>query len=129
MMKRVIAIFLIFSFLSTNTEFGEVWKLPILIHHFVDHSKIENHLSFVDFINEHYKDLKHHHGEGNHHHENLPFKTINIHSSVVFSIPVYPDFDFEREFNFDTTKEITLYKPNFCSSDYLDSIWEPPRFC
>jgi hypothetical protein len=53
-MKKVIAMFFLFSFLSANTAFGEVLKLPLLIHHYIEHTQEDNDNSIIDFLAKHY---------------------------------------------------------------------------
>lgn len=78
-MKKVIAIFFIFSFLSANTALGEFLKLPLLIHHYIEHNQDNNSHSFLDFLTMHYRaDDNHHHNDSEH--EHLPLKQ---------SIPLY----------------------------------------
>ena len=79
-MKRTIAIFFLFTFLSANTAFGEVWKLPVLVRHYWEHSKKENNICFFEFLRIHYSDRSNHPAGSTHHHEKLPFKSAILHS-------------------------------------------------
>jgi len=124
--KKVIAIFFLFSFLSANTAFGEVLKLPLLIHHYIEHTQEDNDNSIVDFLVKHYgKDINHHHNDSHHDHDNLPFKTINVHSvQVVYIQPLFVEFSrqiAEKEL------EIPILQQQNYSNAYLNSIWQPPQ--
>jgi len=58
--KKGIIIFFLLSFLSANTAFGEVLKLPLLIHHYFEHSQEDNDNSIIDFLAKHYiEDINH----------------------------------------------------------------------
>lgn len=125
-MKKVIAIFFLFSFLSANTAFGEVLKLPLLIHHYIEHTQEDKDNSIVDFLVKHYvKDINHHHNDNHHDHDNLPFKTINVHSiQVVYFQPLF--IKFSRQIAEKELKTPILQQQNY-SNVYLDSIWQPPQ--
>ncbi len=125
-MKKVIAIFFLFSFLSANIAFGEVLKLPLLIHHYIEHTQEDNDNSIVDFLVKHYgKDINHHHNDNHHDHDNLPFKTINVHSiQVVYFHPLF--IKFSRQIAEKDLKIPILQQQNY-SNAYLNSIWQPPQ--
>lgn len=125
-MKKVIVIFFLFSFLSANTAFGEILKLPLLIHHYIEHTQEDNDNSILDFLAKHYgKDINHHHNNSHHDHDHLPFKTINIHSAqVVYFQPLF--IEFSKQITEKDLKIPTLQAQNY-SNAYLDSIWQPPQ--
>ncbi len=125
-MKKVIVIFFLFSFLSANTAFGEVLKLPLLIHHYMEHTQEDNDNSFIDFLAKHYgKDIHHHHNDNHHDHNNLPFKTINVHS--VHLVYFQSSFiEFSKQIAEKELKTPILQQQNY-SNAYLNSIWQPPK--
>ena len=53
-MKQFYAISFLFIFLSANTAFGELLKLPLLIQHYTEHKQDETAISFIHFLAEHY---------------------------------------------------------------------------
>jgi hypothetical protein len=122
----VIVIFFLFSFLSANTAFGEVLKLPLLIHHYMEHTQEDNDNSFIDFLAKHYgKDIHHHHNDNHHDHNNLPFKTINVHS--VHLVYFQSSFiEFSKQIAEKELKTPILQQQNY-SNAYLNSIWQPPK--
>lgn len=125
-MRRVLAISLLFAYVITNTELGQLCKLPFLVQHYAEHKAENNSLSLIQFFYIHYgqgevkdvdydKDMK------------LPFKTPSVSANAVF-IAMTQTVDF---FNGFIKKEIqpkkyTLYRAFFYSST-LDSIWRPPQ--
>lgn len=125
-MKKVISIFILFTFLSVNTAFWEVLKLPLLIHHYIEHSQEDNNNSIIDFLAKHYgKDINHHHNDHHHDHDKLPFKTINVHSvQVVYFQPLF--IKFSRQIAGKELKTPILQQQNY-SNAYLNSIWQPPK--
>ncbi|MCZ2100976.1 MAG: hypothetical protein LC107_05510 [Chitinophagales bacterium] len=125
-MKKVIAIFFLFSFLSANTAFGEVLKLPLLIHHYFEHSQEDDDNSIIDFLAKHYgKDINHHHNDSHHDHDKLPFKTFNPHSVNMFDFqPLFNEVSIplaEKEL------KTPVLQQQIYHNDYLDSIWQPPQ--
>lgn len=125
-MKKVIAIFFLFSFLSANTAFGEVLKLPLLIQHYIEHNQDDNSHSVLDFLTMHYGEGdNHHHNDHEHEHDHLPFKTANVHSAqVVDFLPLV--FDFPNQLVENKLKKPILQKQVY-SNVYLNSIWQPPK--
>lgn len=122
-MKKVIAIFFIFSFLSANTALGEFLKLPLLIHHYIEHNQDNNSHSFLDFLTMHYRaDDNHHHNDSEH--EHLPFKTVNSSVQDVDFIPLLFDFPSQLVEN---KLKLPIRQQQKYSNAYLDSIWQPPQ--
>lgn len=128
-MRKVFAIFFLLTFLNANTVFGEVLKLPILIHHFVEHSKETEDVSLLNFLAIHYKgDVKHQHQNNHNDHNKLPFKTIESHFSSVVSIVPPAFIEISTYSKFITGLKIAAHKQQNYASTYLNSIWQPPRF-
>ncbi len=127
-MKKTIAIYILFSFLISNTELHQLLKLPVLIHHYIEHQDQDQGISFSQFLSKHYNSEENHADTGHNDHKNLPFKTndcTSIHVSVaaehkfVFSI-CHPNIASENI--------STVYNEIFYSSAILNKIWQPPQF-
>ena len=69
-MKRAVSILLLFSYLTSFTEFSEVLRLPLLIEHYAEHKSQVADISFTEFLAMHYETDVAHDDKG---HE-LPFK-------------------------------------------------------
>ncbi|HET9744643.1 MAG TPA: hypothetical protein VFP97_02955, partial [Chitinophagaceae bacterium] len=52
-MRTVATIFLLVLMVSIQTPIGQLFKLPLLIEHFIKHQK-RNGVSLIDFLEEHY---------------------------------------------------------------------------
>lgn len=126
-MRRILALFFLFTFLSANTPFGEVIKLPVLIQHYIEHEELQKNISFLDFLKEHYSNTTSHPVFPQHHHDNLPLKTLNEHSITIAScIPTFKII-FEPIF-FESDQTTTpLYQEGNFINNYLSQIWQPPR--
>ncbi|MCA0333204.1 MAG: hypothetical protein LCH44_04570 [Bacteroidetes bacterium] len=126
-MKQFWAISFLFIFLSANTAFGELLKLPVLIQHYMEHEDLQGDISFFDFLKEHYNNPEAHPDIPNHHHDNLPLKTLSAHStSVVSPIPIFNVVSTTFIESDQTT--IPLYQEGNFINNYLSQIWQPPRF-
>ena len=131
-MKKVIAISFLFIFLSAYTELSQLLRLPILIHHFLDHQEQEPNETFADFLNEHYSNHQNHsdhdhHNDHNNHHDNLPFKTTDCataHVSLAFVNPI--KFSIPRP-TFFHDKISPIYNEAFYSFAVVSNIWQPPK--
>src|SRR5690606_23024908 len=126
--KRILAIFFLFTFLNANTAFGEVLKLPVLIHHYIEHSREDKDAAVFHFLVQHYSGNISHQHQGNHNdHEKLPFKTTDGHFSSLVSI-VFPPFTVTSHNTIVTADlKIPVYSQHNYSNAYLNSIWQPPR--
>lgn len=127
-MKRFMIISFLFIFLSTNTVFSELFKLPELIHHYIEHRESEKNvnLSFIDFLTEHYSENAHHTHKHNNH-EKLPFKTLDFHLTHVISIVPQTNNSFPIIVLVNLKlKKSFQYRYGY-SNAYLENIWQPPR--
>ena len=128
-MKRIIALTFLSLYLISTTELHQLLKLPALVEHFSEHQQKDKTMTLWKFLCIHYangnkkdadyeKDSK------------LPFKTIDNCNSFNH-ITLLP----EQKFCFNTilisteNKVIHKYYPSFSISNYLKSIWQPPKFC
>ncbi len=93
-MKRLFVIFFLFTFLSANTAFGEVLKLPMLVQHYLEHTSEEKDVTIFKFLVQHYTEGEYHDYRENHsHHDQLPFKVIDGHFSSVVFIAASPSIE------------------------------------
>lgn len=126
-MKRLAAIFFLFTLLFANTQFGEILKLPMLVHHYIEHEQLEPKVSLIDFLIEHYANPSQHRDYAHHHHDNLPLKSANCHLSNVISI--VPEIFTELAENelFLDQLNLSTYRNHPYTNKYVDQIWQPPR--
>lgn len=128
-MKRLLAIFFLFTFLSANTAFGEVLKLPMLIQHYLEHTSEEKDVTIFKFLVQHYTEGENHDCRENHsHHDQLPFKAIDGHFSSVVFIAASPSIVISNNTLVVTAIKLPAYSQQSYSNAYLNSIWQPPRF-
>lgn len=127
-MKKTVAILFMFLFLTAHTVLGQVLRLPILIHHYIEHVELENK-SLIDFLSEHYADKINHPDDKHHDHEKLPFKTIDNHHSAPI-IDYKPSYSIPSLKCFPQTRKVDgpIQGPQNSSNAYLNSIWQPPKF-
>jgi hypothetical protein len=126
--KLLVTKILIFLYITTSTQFSQLYKLPIFVSHFIEHVQKDKLGSIseemVFFIEHHYGG--HEQDEDWQTDQKLPFIKIEI-SHVDHSY--LPIITFEvPQLNKEVHQEHTLkfYEEQF-SSDYLDSIWQPPK--
>ncbi len=128
-MKRLLAIFFLFTFLSANTAFGEVLKLPMLVQHYLEHTNEDKDVTIFNFLVQHYTGgINHDHRENHNHHDQLPFKAIDGHFSSVVSIVAPPSIVISHNTLVVTVVKLPTYSQQNYSNTYLNSIWQPPRF-
>ncbi len=128
-MKRFLVISFLFVFIGATTAFGELLKLPALIHHYSEHIQDEknDYFSFFDFLAEHYAgDINH--SDIHHDHDDLPFKTINSHIAQVLIIVPQSTYHFQQVISVRSILKVVIHTQQNYSNTHLDSIWQPPRF-
>lgn len=109
-------------YLNSYTELHEVFRLPILVEHFVEHKELVNDLTFWDFLKMHYEsDVNHDTTD-----EQLPFK-VPGHSFTAISM-VLPPLKINLT---DVTPSAVVsysfdYKESYFSSS-LQAIFQPPK--
>lgn len=124
-MKKWLIIWVAFLQLASTTQISQLYKLPILVSHYLEHS--DNTFSFnelEEFITHHYGG--HEMDEDWETDQKLPFKTADrVHLDPCFIS------DFTLELNPLYQEEIVLaqivWKNQITSFPYLNSIWEPPK--
>ncbi|MGZ5190236.1 MAG: hypothetical protein ACXWCZ_04405 [Flavisolibacter sp.] len=120
-MRSAVAIFLLVLVVSVQTPVGQLFKLPLLIEHFIKHQN-QNGISLIDFLEVHY--TTGHNDADLPEDEQLPFKRI-FYDTIGYAIvpgviktnvfvPLPADI---KVFFFDT------YAPQ----QHLASIFHPPR--
>lgn len=109
--------------MCANTSIGQLLKVPNLIEHFNEHKKevTTNSNSFIDYIVSHYSK----NAENNHDHEDLPFKTFDNSSNVLFTFFV-TTFQILTIRPLISTGKKFLYNKSF-KSNLIISIWLPPK--
>lgn len=126
-MKKAIATILLVLFLTTNTSFGELLRLPTLLHHYLEHVEWDNY-SFVEFVNTHYTKGISHPDDKHHDHEKLPFKTFGC--NAIHILGFVPQLPLSVSSNLAELKlEFTINRNSqHYSNNNLGSVWQPPRF-
>ncbi|MDY3318419.1 hypothetical protein PG637_03255 [Riemerella anatipestifer] len=127
MFRKSIIYGFIICYLISFSEVREVFKLPILLEHFIEHRNDNPKMSFGQFITLHYlsgdvhdddyeKDMK------------LPFKSQNqnISASIVLAMPTSFDFKIKSSKIYKETSQNFGYSDSF-TIDNSDLVFHPPR--
>jgi hypothetical protein len=104
-------------------------KLPALFYHFFEHKQSNNNLSFSEYINIHYS-TSNDHDDDFETDMNLPFKSPVNSSAAALSLCI-PFTSGKHVFQSIDTIAVTdmfFYTCSY-SNAYLDSIWQPPKYC
>lgn len=127
-MKKLIPLSFLVLFISLNTEFCQLFKLPALVQHYLDHKKEDSSETFWHFLSQHYSSkINHSHPDNHHDHERLPFKTDDcsiLHVNLAFIPSIQPS----APAPVNSTKgenAIQVVLPNYFG--YSGSIWQPPK--
>jgi hypothetical protein len=104
-------------------------KLPALFYHFIEHKQSNNNLSFSEYINIHYSTLNDDDDDFASDMK-LPFKSLVNSSAAALSlcIPFTSNKHVFQSFGTLAVTNVFFYTCSF-TNDYLDSIWQPPKYC
>lgn len=121
--KKLIAIGLVFSFLSSTTEAHELFKIPHLITHYFEH---DADIPLGEFLHIHYAhDHENHQDE---HHDNgcLPFQGNHSCGISVNAFYFQGSDSFNLEPSSANSDSYILLKES-AQSNYHSHIWQPPK--
>lgn len=124
-MRSTSAIVFLLIYLSANTEFHQVLKIPALINHYTEHDQ-NSAIRFIDFIVVHYfrEDVKDADYEKD---QKLPFKNTHcVQTSISITTPPEKLSAPTMDIVIAGQKKITPYFP-FRASSFCFSIWQPPK--
>ncbi|ADQ81463.1 hypothetical protein J5295_02125 [Riemerella anatipestifer] len=114
-------------YLISFSEVREIFKLPILIEHFVEHRNDNSEMSFGQFITLHYfsGDV---HDDDYEEDMKLPFKSQNqnISASIVLAMPASFDFKIKSSKIYKEKSQNFGYSDSF-TIDNSDLVFHPPR--
>ena len=121
-MKHLLAISLIVLYVNSNTEFHELFRLPVLVEHFTEHKKLVGDISFWEFLVMHYKTNTSHDSDDS----RLPFKDpAHSFTSSTLAIPIHKIILSETQFIAEVS-HLSSYNESFIAS-HLSDIFQPPR--
>ena len=129
-MKKIVSIFFIALFLFSTTELAELFRIPALLVHFVDHKEESPDITLIDFLELHYNSqlADHPHEKESGDHKNLPFNGPHVITTIFVSTQSFVLKP--KNVPEDNTKLKTPPSDDqFFENTYLSSIWEPPKFC
>lgn len=121
-MRTFTVISLLVLMVSIQTPVGQLFKLPLLIEHFIEHQKQEG-LSLFAFLYEHYSKV---HNDADLPDGQLPFKNITFYTIGYAIVPFF------RHNPVEYLKESKQHFPGYnftYTSAFLSAIWQPPRSC
>jgi hypothetical protein len=128
-MKNFFVILFLSSYLLSTTQLSELFKINLLVEHYIEHTTKDKNLSLWAFLCMHYSgdDLK----DADYNKDmKLPFKTLDTcnYASISFCTQIQ-DFQFSENLSIKLYRT-PLYKYNFSfSSNFHSAIWQPPKFC
>jgi hypothetical protein len=120
-MKSAISIFFLFLVVSVQSPFGQLFKLPFLVEHFMKH-RTDQSVSLATFLDDHY--ISHHHDADLPEDEQLPFKDINFYS---FGYAVVPGALQSKVMVLARTETRLILPQIFTLQQHTGSVFHPPR--
>ena len=123
MKKKIIAILFIFLFVSSATEFRELYRLPFLVNHYIKHKNANNGLSFFDFLKKHY--IRESRNDNDDQEDSkLPFKSSFENTISIFSA----EHSFVSEtIIFEYDHSYFNYYHSWIPSTVANAVFRPPK--
>lgn len=124
-MKSWVIYLVTFLYISTATQFSQLYKLPVFVSHFIEHNRGGN------FFDEMEKFIVHHYGghemdEDWETDQKLPFIKVTT-SHIDFFFAPLKNIQLIAFVRFISFKSIKYFDENQLYSHYLNSIWQPPK--
>lgn len=109
-------------YVNSNTEFHEVFRMPLLVEHFTEHKKLVGDISFWEFLVMHYNTNASHDADDS----RLPFKDpAHSFTAPTLAIPIHKIILRETQLIAEVS-HISSYRESFVAS-HLNDIFQPPR--
>ncbi|MBK9401325.1 MAG: hypothetical protein IPN36_10845 [Bacteroidetes bacterium] len=129
-MKKIVGYLLIFSFAASGTGLDQVFKMPVLFTHFLEHRNEDPDLSFSVFLEMHFlnSNLANHKDDLNHHRQ-LPFKNHDCSQHMDY-LKFYQRKHAEGNLTIgmNDCREFTIpSKDNLPPNSFFTDIWNPPK--
>ena len=121
LMRTVAAIFFLLLLVSIQTPIGQLFKLSLLIEHFVKHQKADG-ISLINFLEDHY--TADHNDADLPEDEELPFKSI-IYYSLGYAI--LPGVISTNVFVTLSGGKKIIFRDIYTPQQHLAHIFHPPR--
>ncbi len=120
-MKTAATIFLLVLMVSIQTPVGQLFKLPLLIEHFIQHQKKDG-VSLIGFLDDHYS--SNHHDADLPEDEQLPFKSITFYAIGYAIVPGVIKANVLIPVPADNK---VIIPDTYTPQQHLASIFHPPR--
>ncbi len=131
-MKKWFAICFLTIYIASATDFAQLLRFPLLIEHYFEHKTKNPQLSVIEFLEIHYNGdhLENHpHDDDYDEDQKLPFM---MHTASYYAIFVCPPTVEVEIHNSSIPRKInttTIRNDQFIDDTFLNSIWQPPKFC
>ena len=128
-MIKLCSILLLSVYMLCTTQVTELFKLPKLFEHYKMHANWDTHITFLEFLAEHYAESSTKNADYDEDMK-LPFKTMNNSGNFMVSfVPVTQSFKIIKKVNVVPASQWSPAPDNLFSSAHLSAIWQPPKSC
>ena len=120
---------LISAVLFTGTPLQQLLKLPVLVQHYFEHKQTNSALSFAGFLKLHYFEEEEDEDDTDYGRDSqLPFKSMAlIVSPALLNVPAVTRYELTAKPEVNTYQSYSPVSKILIPSQYLSSIWQPPK--
>jgi len=122
--KRV-CLYILFPILFLNSSFNEIFKLPQLVSHFLQHQQLNSDLGVLEFLSMHYygDDLNDNDDDED---MKLPFKKVTVLGHISHAVPV-ASFTLLEQYSFRILSIPRIPQQDLMINPALGALFRPPR--
>jgi hypothetical protein len=123
---KALTLFVLTCFMMVHTELHELFTVPALVVHYINHKKENPKENILNFLSEHYStESDHSHSEE---HKKLPFKHAKIVNGTLLTVIQ----SFNLVFMYHITRKMLVFiihKADLPDLMLSKGIWQPPKNC
>lgn len=125
-MRKMLTFFVLIAYLSSFSEFGQLFKLPQLVKHFKEHKLVHPDLKVMQFLKMHYTGIFEV-DDDYQQDQKLPFRTTvcQVHVLLICDAPLQMQAPLPPAYLME--KKFELRNDPACSMHGFYDIFQPPR--
>ena len=122
-MRKLTALMVICVYAISFTECHQLFKLPVLVQHYLEHKQNNSEITFLEFLSVHYdSDVAHDDRD-----MQLPFKDCGHCIAVPVVILPNSKMELKEGSYFYSQNTYTSFYKKYIPASHLAEIWQPPR--
>lgn len=119
-------LFILCTYLISNSELREIAKLPVLFQHFQEHKLLDKGITFSAYLFDHYNSVPHTDNDAERDNQ-LPFKSIDLSILLTPAVPQWYYCYFQKPVRLIDRHDTFTYQQSYLLEPSEGKIWQPPK--